>query len=41
MIGATVITIMMGDVVLALVPFIVGILAAWVAYGRRAAVQTG
>ena len=40
MIGATAITIMMGDVPMALVPFIVGVLATWVAYGRRAAVQT-
>jgi hypothetical protein len=35
MIGATVITIMGGDVALALIPLAVGLLAALVAYGRR------
>jgi uncharacterized membrane protein YphA (DoxX/SURF4 family) len=34
MIGATVITLMMGAVVMALIPLVVGILAAFVAYGR-------
>lgn len=34
MIGATVITVMGGDVATALVPLIVGLLSGWVAYGR-------
>ncbi len=34
MIGATVITAMGGTIAPAVVPFIVGLLAAWVAYGR-------
>ncbi len=37
MIGATVVTIMGGAIATALVPFIVGVLAASVAYGRRGA----
>jgi uncharacterized membrane protein YphA (DoxX/SURF4 family) len=40
MIGATVITLMMGNVPMALIPLVTGILAAWVAYGRRPARQT-
>ena len=38
MIGATVITIMMGDLATALIPLVVGVLAAWVAYGRSRSV---
>jgi hypothetical protein len=34
MIGATVVTLMGGDVLPALMPFVVGLLAAFVAYGR-------
>ena len=34
MIGATVITLAGGDVALALIPLVVGVLAAFVAYGR-------
>jgi hypothetical protein len=34
MIGATVLTLVGGDVVLALIPLVVGVLAAFVAYGR-------
>jgi len=34
MIGATVVTLMTGDVAMALIPLTVGILAAFVAYGR-------
>lgn len=34
MIGATVVTLAGGQVVLALIPAVVGLLAAWVAYGR-------
>lgn len=34
MIGATVLTLLAGDVVLALIPLVVGLLAAFVAYGR-------
>lgn len=34
MIGAVAITLMAGDVVMALVPLVVGLLAAFVAYGR-------
>jgi hypothetical protein len=34
MIGATVVTLMIGSVVMALMPFVVGLLAAFVAYGR-------
>jgi len=34
MIGATVITLASGEVVLALIPLVVGLLAAFVAYGR-------
>ncbi len=35
MIGATVITLSGGDVALALIPLVVGLLSAFVAYGRR------
>jgi uncharacterized membrane protein YphA (DoxX/SURF4 family) len=34
MIGATVITLMISDIAMALIPLVVGILAAFVAYGR-------
>lgn len=34
MIGATVVSLMIGTVVMALMPFVVGLLAAFVAYGR-------
>jgi len=34
MIGATVITLAVGDVAMALVPLMVGLLSAFVAYGR-------
>ena len=34
MIGATVVTVMTADVALALIPLVVGILSAFVAYGR-------
>ncbi len=34
MTGATVLTVAAGDVVLALIPLVVGVLAAFVAYGR-------
>jgi uncharacterized membrane protein YphA (DoxX/SURF4 family) len=34
MIGATVVTLMTADVVMALIPLVVGILCAFVAYGR-------
>ena len=34
MIGATVVTAMIGPVAMALLPFVVGVLAAFVAYGR-------
>jgi uncharacterized membrane protein YphA (DoxX/SURF4 family) len=34
MVGATVVSVMIGGVVLALMPFVVGLLAAFVAYGR-------
>jgi hypothetical protein len=34
MIGATVLTLVGGDVVLSLIPLVVGLLAAFVAYGR-------
>jgi uncharacterized membrane protein YphA (DoxX/SURF4 family) len=34
MIGATVLTVLTGDIVMALIPLVVGILAAFVAYGR-------
>ena len=34
MIGATVITLVGGDIALALIPLVVGLLAAFVAYGR-------
>ena len=34
MVGATVITLMIGDIAMALLPLVVGILAAFVAYGR-------
>jgi hypothetical protein len=34
MIGATVLSVMIGGVVMALMPFVVGLLAAFVAYGR-------
>ena len=37
MIGAVVITIMGGAVATAVVPFIVGVLAAWIAWGRSGA----
>jgi hypothetical protein len=35
MIGATVVTLVGGDVALALIPLVVGFLSAFVAYGRR------
>lgn len=35
MVGATVVTVMGGQVALALMPAVVGVLAAYVAYGRR------
>jgi hypothetical protein len=35
MIGATVVTLAGGDVALALIPLVVGLLSAFVAYGRR------
>jgi len=34
MIGATMLTLMTGDVAMALIPLVVGLLAAFVAYGR-------
>lgn len=34
MIGATVVTLMAGDVTVALMPLVVGLLAAFIAYGR-------
>ena len=34
MIGATVLTVMTGDIVMALIPLVVGILCGFVAYGR-------
>ena len=34
MIGATVVTLMIGDIAMALIPLVVGILCAFVAYGR-------
>jgi hypothetical protein len=34
MIGATVLTLMIGDVAMAVIPLMVGLLAAFVAYGR-------
>jgi hypothetical protein len=34
MIGATVVSLMIGSIVTALMPFVVGLLAAFVAYGR-------
>jgi uncharacterized membrane protein YphA (DoxX/SURF4 family) len=34
MIGATVVTLMTGDIAMTLIPLVVGILAAFVAYGR-------
>jgi hypothetical protein len=34
MIGATTVTLASGDIVGALIPFVVGVLAAWVAYNR-------
>jgi uncharacterized membrane protein YphA (DoxX/SURF4 family) len=34
MIGATVVTVMTGDIAMALIPLVVGIIAAFVAYGR-------
>jgi len=34
MIGATVVTLMTGDIAMALIPLVVGILEAFVAYGR-------
>jgi hypothetical protein len=37
MIGATVVTLAGGDVALALIPLVVGLLSAFVAYGRRPA----
>ena len=42
MIGATVVTLMTGDIAMALIPLMVGILCAFVAYGRwRLAPQQG
>jgi len=35
MIGATVLTLMTGDITMALIPLVVGLLSAFVAYGRR------
>jgi len=35
MIGATVVTLITGDIVMALIPLVVGLLSAFVAYGRR------
>jgi hypothetical protein len=40
MIGAIVINVMGGLVALALVPLLVGVLAGWVAYGRRSTAPT-
>jgi len=34
MIGAMVVTLMTGDVLMALIPLVVGLLSAFVAYGR-------
>jgi uncharacterized membrane protein YphA (DoxX/SURF4 family) len=34
MIGATVVTLMTGDITMALIPLVVGLLSAFVAYGR-------
>jgi len=34
MIGGTVVTVMTGDIAMALIPLVVGIIAAFVAYGR-------
>ena len=34
MIGVTVVTLMTGDVVMALIPLVVGLLSAFVVYGR-------
>lgn len=34
MIGATVVTLMTGDIAMALIPLVVGVLAAFIAYGR-------
>ena len=41
MIGATVLTLASGDVALALIPFAVGLLAAFVAYGRLRLAASG
>jgi uncharacterized membrane protein YphA (DoxX/SURF4 family) len=35
MIGATVVTLMIGSIAMALIPVVVGLLAAFVVYGRR------
>ena len=40
MVGATTVTLAMGQGVAALIPFVVGALAAFVAYGRWPAIQT-
>jgi len=34
MIGATVVTLMTGDVLVALIPLVVGLLSTFIAYGR-------
>jgi hypothetical protein len=34
MVGATVVSLMIGGVLMALMPFVIGLLAAFVAYGR-------
>ncbi len=39
MIGATVLTLASGDGALALIPFVVGLLSTFVAYGRRSAIS--
>ncbi len=43
MIGATVVTLATGDIAMALIPLVVGLLSAFVAYGRwrRAPLSTG
>jgi hypothetical protein len=41
MIGATVLTLASGDVALALIPFVVGLLAAFIAYGRLRLAASG
>src|SRR4029450_8122882 len=41
MLGATVVSLMIGSVVTAVMPFVVGLLAAFVAYGRRKLARIG